>query len=209
MDTPLVPINQRKETEAGKPITPPANTNLISTLLKKIQDITGPHQQQPATTTPPSDTTLINRSPGISPSESMATLISDILTLPVDNPTKPVDNQQPIHEPTTQINNQPPIHDPPKQTDNRPPITDQPHAPIDIPVTPPVSVEPRKCPVCNHEFSATSEDVDMYDHIENCLFPTGIYTAPKDYTCPNCERKYPGNEEMAYQQHLADCYRDI
>jgi len=46
----------------------------------------------------------------------------------------------------------------------------------------------------------------MYDHIEKCLFPTGIYTEPKDYECPNCNRKYPGNDEANYLQHLTDCY---
>jgi hypothetical protein len=108
----------------------------------------------------------------------------------------------------------PPIVDQTKQTDNQQPIPDQPHVPIDIPITtpppPPAPVESKKCPVCNYEFASTSDDVEMYDHIEKCLFPTGIHTEPKDYECPNCNRKYPGNEETEYLQHLSDCYnRDI
>jgi len=125
---------------------------------------------------------------------------------PIPDPPKATDNQPPIPNPPKPVDNQPPIPNPPKPIDNQPPTPDQPHVPVYIPITPPLPAEPRRCPVCNHEFSATSEDVDMYDHIENCLFPTGINTQPTDYTCPNCERTFPGSEEMAYHQHLADCY---
>ncbi len=161
----------------------------MSSLLRKIQAITRQSSQtEPVTTAPTSDTTLINHTPGTSPTESMATLISETLS--------------------------PPIVDQTKQTDNQQPIPDQPHVPIDIPITtpppPPAPVESKKCPVCNYEFASTSDDVEMYDHIEKCLFPTGIHTEPKDYECPNCNRKYPGNEETEYLQHLSDCYnRDI
>lgn len=168
--------------------TSAANTNIISTLLKKIQDITG-HHQEPAS---PPETILENHSPGTSPTQSLATLTLESLQQPIGNQT------QQIEEPQD------------RQVHKQEPIRDQPFAPIDIPLTVTPQNEPKKCPVCSHEFASTSDDVDMYDHIEKCLFPTGINTEPKEYECPNCNRKYPGSDEATYIQHLTDCYnRDI
>jgi hypothetical protein len=122
----------------------------------------------------------------------LATLTLESLQLTVNNPV------QQITEP----------HDRP--IDNKELIHEKPHEPIDIPLTPAPANEPKKCPVCNHEFGLTSDDVEMYDHIENCLFPSGTNTEQKDYECPNCNRKFPGIDESAYLQHLSDCYnRDM
>jgi uncharacterized Zn-finger protein len=135
---------------------------------------------------------LENHSPGISPTQSLATLTLESFQPRVDNQT------QQIEEPQD------------RQVNQQEPIRDEPHVSIDIPLAAAPQNEPKKCPVCNHEFALTSDDVEMYDHIERCLFPTGTSVEPKEYECPNCNRKYPGNDETTYLQHLSDCYnRDI
>ncbi len=197
MNTTVVPTNNPGVEATDKQPTPTSNINIISSLLQRIHNITTPQQQQQepvVITTPASDRTLINHSPGQSPTQSLATLTSNTLTI-IEDQAKQDDKQ--IDHQTKQDD---------QQIDDQQPVDEQPHVPIDIPVTPPLPIEPKKCPVCNHEFASTSNDVDMYDHIEKCLFPTGIYTEPKDYECPNCNRKYPGNDEANYLQHLSDCY---
>jgi hypothetical protein len=161
--------------------------------LRKIHNITGKHE--PVTTATSQDTILENHSPGISPNQSLSTLTIESFQPTITNKTQqieePTDNQEPVRE---------------EPIVNPAPIREEPHPPIDIILAPTPPPEPKKCPVCNYEFAATSEDIDMYDHIEKCLFPTGIHTEPKDYECPNCTRKYPGNDEGAYLQHLSDCF---
>ncbi len=165
------------------------NTHFISTLLKRIQDITGQQtQHEPVTLATPQETVLENHSPGISPTQSLATLTLESLQLTVDNPA------QQISEPND------------RQIDNKEIIHEKPHEPIDVPLTPTPANEPKKCPVCNHEFGLTSDDAEMYDHIDNCLFPSGTNTEQKDYECPNCNQKFPRIDESTYLQHLSDCY---
>lgn len=66
--------------------------------------------------------------------------------------------------------------------------------------------EPKKCPVCHYQFPSTIDDLEMYDHIDKCLFPTAVNTPPKDYECPNCKGKFSGYSDKDYLQHLTDCY---
>jgi hypothetical protein len=132
---------------------------------------------------------LENHSPGISPTQSLATLTFESLQLTIGNQADKIEEPRDI------------------QVDQPEPIRDEPHAPIDIPIVFIPQNDTKKCPVCNHEFALTSNDLEMYDHIENCLFPSGATnTPPKEYECPNCNRKYPGNDENIYLQHLSDCY---
>lgn len=182
-------------TENQRPPSTP-NTTVINDLFQRIKDITrltSNQSQLPAKTAPLSNTTLINHSPGTSPTQSLSTLTSSIMTPTIIDP-----HPEPIEERETIV-------------DKKEPVVEKPHEPIDIPVPPPAPVpippvEAKKCPVCNYEFPPTCDDVEMYDHIEKCLFPTGAAVAPKDYECPNCNRKYPGNDDSAYLQHLSDCY---
>jgi hypothetical protein len=189
-----VTLNDKQATSA-------LNNNMISTLLKKIQDITG-HRLDSVTNDVEYGTLLENHSPGDSPSQSMSTLVLKSLELAANN--QPQKIEEPVNNQTRKIEE--PVNN---QTTNKDSIVEEPHASIDIPLpvlTP--EIEPRKCPVCGHGFTATSDDVEVYDHIEKCLFPTGISTELKDLECPNCERKFPGNDEVAYHQHLSDCYNN-
>jgi hypothetical protein len=214
--------DKSEEAITDKQPTAVSNITSVSSLLRRIQEITRPQhepvptvlkeepvpivsqqepvsaisKQEPMPIVSRQETILENHSPGTSPSQSLATLTLETLATIIDEP-KPE-----IEEPKIETEEQPvePIHE-----------QEPPHAPFDIPVPPPASpIESKRCPVCNHEFAATSDDVEMYDHIEKCLFPTGINTEPKDYECPNCNRKFPGINETAYLEHLTDCFnRDI
>ncbi|CAF0714876.1 unnamed protein product [Adineta steineri] len=194
LNTTDVSIDNSKDAVADRQTLTTTNTNLISNLLKKIHNITG--QQEPTITTTSHETILENHSPGISPTSSMATLTLTSLNQIRDNPPPPL----------------PQIEDSSNQQVNN----EEPHTPIDIPLPPPppsppaVVIEPKKCPICNHEFELTCSDADMYEHIEKCLYSPMANTEPQPYECPNCNRKYPGDDETAYLQHLSDCYnRDI
>ncbi|CAF0733887.1 unnamed protein product [Adineta steineri] len=193
LNTTDVSIDNYKDAVADRQTLTTTNTNLISNLLKKIHNITG--QQEPTITTTSHETILENHSPGISPTSSMATLTLTSLNQIRDNPP-----------PLPQI----------EDSSNQQVNNDEPHIPIDIPLPPPppsppaVVIEPKKCPICNHEFELTCSDADMYEHIEKCLYSPMANTEPQSYECPNCNRKYPGDDETAYLQHLSDCYnRDI
>ena len=69
----------------------------------------------------------------------------------------------------------------------------------------------KRCFICNHEFLHTANEFEIIQHVETCLISAGIYDPgvpiePKQYACPNCTRQFPGDEEKAYLQHLADCF---
>ncbi|UJR31612.1 hypothetical protein I4U23_019095 [Adineta vaga] len=185
LNLPDIPENNSQASTIDNQTPPPSDNTFISTLLKKIHDITGQHTpQQPVptttTTTTLRETILENHSPGASPSQSLANL-----TLTSLNPIEePHDTQIHIEEP--------------QQT-------------VDMPITPDNEKETKACPVCDHKFPPTIDDVQMYDHIESCLFPsTSKVEEPKEYECPECTRKWPNNDEIGYLQHLSDCFnRDI
>ena len=125
----------------------------------------------------PVTTSLENHSPGTSPSQSLTTLISASLNHHVEAPTNE-DTEVPL-PPTSPL---PPVVEPP-------------------------AYETKTCPICNASFMLKSEADEMaiYDHIERCLFPVLPVTEPKSYVCPVCERKFPGDDELTYHQHLSDC----
>jgi len=178
--------NKSDNATTNKQPTSTTNTSMISSLMQKIRDITGQHET--ATVASNQQPILENPSPGTSPTQSLATLTLEALTPTIVDQNKRTEER----------------HDKPIVERERP------HIPIDIPVPAPApAVEAKKCPVCNHEFEPTSDDMDMYDHIEKCLFPTGAATQPKDYECPICHRKYAGSDEDAYLQHLSDCYNRV
>ena len=179
---------------------------MLTDLLKKIGGITRntmiprPQPQPTVTTDPKPNTQLLNHSPGASPSESLNTLtystLQSISVNPKPDDEKPVENVEPVKE---------------EPVANIKPVKEKPLEVINVPVPQPTPVptpppEAKKCPVCNHEFPPTCDDVEMYDHIERCLFPSGAAVVPKDYECPNCNRKFPGSDDSAYIQHLSDCY---
>jgi len=179
-------MNRSEDATNNKQSTSTTNTSMISTLIQKIKDITG--QQEPIPVASNQEPILENPSPGTSPSQSLATLTLEILTPTIDDRHKQIEEQ----------------HDKPIVEQERP------HIPIDIPVAPAPAIETKKCHVCNYEFALTSDDMEMYDHIEKCLFPPGASTQPKDYECPICHRKFAASDEKAYHEHLSDCYnRDI
>ena len=149
-----------------------SSEGVIHDLLQKIRSVT--HANDEHTPTP---TILENHSPGISPSQSLTTLISASLT----------------HHANDSINSNAQVTPPPTSSQ--------------LPVVEPPPHETKICPICNASFVLTSEADEMaiYDHIERCLFPALPTTTPQDYVCPVCERKFPGNDENMYHQHLSDC----
>ncbi len=191
IDRPNVTTNNTRDITTDKPSKSNQNTNMINDLFAKIKVIANVSSQPPVTNAPLPNTTLINHSPGTSPTQSLSTLTSSLMATTIIDP-----NTEPIEERETLVA-------------IKEPVAETPHAPIDIPVSPPTPISPieaKKCPVCNHEFPSTSDDVEMYDHIEKCLFPTGAAAEPKDYECPKCNRKFPGTDDSPYLQHLSDCY---
>ncbi|CAM4773685.1 unnamed protein product [Rotaria magnacalcarata] len=171
------------------------NKTFMNTLLQKIQVLAGGQTEQPASTDVSPIVTLDNHSPGISPSQPLATLIPEsLLQVQPANQTEQIKDSQ---EKTDDIQEH---------------IRDEPHVPpIDVPIVPVAPPrELKKCPVCSHEFLFTTSDEDMYDHIETCLFPPEARVEPTHYECPYCYKKLPGNDEPAYLQHLSDCInRDL
>ena len=183
-------IDPFDEPPTPTPPTPDTGVDAISSILERIKFITGVSKKPAEVRTDPAPvttTTLVNHSPGTSPTQSMNTLTSSLGTTTIVEP-KP--EPEPPH---------PPI-------DIREPEPS--HRPIDIPVPPPSAspTEAKKCPVCNFIFPSTCDDVAMYDHIEKCLFPTEANVEVKDYECPNCNGKFPAHNDAAYLQHLSDCY---
>ncbi len=206
IDPPNVPTGNTKDATTDKQLPPTPNTNMITDLFKRVQVIAGLSAQQqkqqqqlqtPVITAPVPNATLTNHSPGASPTQSLNTLTLSTMTPTIIDPkTEEPDITVYKEEPKTPV-------------DKGEPVVEKPHEPIDIPVPPPAPISPievKKCPVCSHEFPPTSDDVEMYDHIEKCLFPSGAAVEPKDYECPNCARKFPGNDDSTYLQHLSDCY---
>jgi hypothetical protein len=242
-----VPTDNTRDATTDKPPTPKQYTTMIN-LFERIQDIirSSSQPQPPVTNAPLPNITLINHSPGTSPTQSLSTLTSSLMattiidpnTEPIEEPETPVVKKEPVAETpvvkkepvaeTPVVKKEPVVEKPvekkepvvekpvekkepvvEKPVDKKEPVVEKPHAPIDIPVSPPTPISPieaKKCPVCNHEFPSTSDDVEMYDHIEKCLFPTGAAVEPKDYECPKCNRKFPGTDDSPYLQHLSDCY---
>lgn len=133
----------------------------------------------------------------------MATLISDTLRSSIST------NDNVSEE---QINKEQPDVPPIIPEPYVPPITPEPYVPpvIPKPVVLPSPVESKKCPVCNHEFDGISDDVEMYMHIDKCLFPTGNQTKTqaqtRSYECPKCAQKYTADQEKAYHQHMHECF---
>jgi hypothetical protein len=220
IDPPNVPTGNTKDATTDKQLPPTPNTNMINDLFRRVQVIAGLSAQQqkqqqqlqtPVITAPVPNTTLINHSPGASPTQSLNTLTLSTMTPTIIDP-KPEEPEIPVYKEELKT-----------PVDKGEPVVEKPHEPIDIPVPPPAPIssidipvspppapispiEVKKCPVCSHEFPPTSDDVEMYDHIEKCLFPSGAAVEPKDYECPNCARKFPGNDDSTYLQHLSDCY---
>jgi len=213
IDPPKVSTNNTRDITTDKPSKSNQNTNMINDLFAKIKVIANVSSQPPVTNAPLPNTTLINHSPGTSPTQSLSTLTSSLMATTIIDP-----NTEPIEEPETPVHKKEPVVETPvvkkepvaeTPVAKKEPVVEKPHAPIDIPVSPPTPISPieaKKCPVCNHEFPSTSDDVEMYDHIEKCLFPTGAAAEPKDYECPKCNRKFPGTDDSPYLQHLSDCY---
>lgn len=174
--------------------------NTLQSLVRKIQNMTRQNsQQEPATTATSTNPPLENPSPGTSPSNSLATLVAGSLPStipPIETPTKESEQNTNVAV---------------KESGNKPYTPDEePHPSVGIPSTPTPAKEKQICPICNHEFASTLTDANIYDHVEKCLFPSGMNTQPKDYECPNCNRKFANSDEGIYLQHLSDCYnRDV
>jgi len=171
----------------------PTASSGSTTLLAKIRQLVAKRNQQEPVVT--STTTQLDNthSPGTSPTQSLTALLTkEIDESTVDQTSIDEKQQEQIHETVKNV-------------------------------VPPLITEPKKCPVCNHIFDNTVDDYQMYNHVENCLFPpitpTGGAAAaavvaapviPKDFECPQCNRKLPGDDEKAYLQHLTDCFnRDL
>ena len=249
----VVPLFKPEEVTLATNAKKTSNTPSITSLLKKITDMSQSiSQNRPTTNSITSDTTLINHSPGVSPTQSMNTLVLSTLTSTIvdqdeepfdqpqttveetkptnDEPHKPIDIPLPQPEPSTvnKANNPTPLPPPQpepytvKKTDNPKPSPPQPSPvkkednakplfPPPRPPQPPVqsespAAEAKKCPVCHFQFPSTIDDLEMYDHIDRCLFPNTNNTPPKEYECPNCKGKFSGYSDKDYLQHLNDCY---
>jgi len=120
-------------------------------------------------------------------------------------PTIIEQNQLTIEEKQPTIEQKPPTVDPKQPTIKPPNIS-----PILInptPVSPEIPPDAlRQCPVCNHSFASECDDVEMYEHIDNCLFPADSFQQPKEYECPSCQRKFPADRENEYLHHMSDCF---
>ncbi|CAF1337495.1 unnamed protein product [Adineta ricciae] len=185
LDLPTATENNSEDSSADNPTTPVAGKISFSSLLKKIKCIAG-HQTQPELTPaePLQETMLENHSPGVSPTQSLATLTLTSLQT----------NEQPG---VSNLHVEEPIPELPAQTIEPPSPTVE-------------TKELKKCPICSVVFEATITDVEMYDHIDKCLFPSMAKVEPTLYECPECSRKWPSDDEQAYHQHLSDCFnRDI
>lgn len=157
--------------------SPAADHSLVTTLIQKIRRVTT--QEQPAAAP---EATLQNHSPGVSPTQSLATL-----TLTSINP---VHEEPPVQhvEPTPEV------------------VREEPAPATDGAAAFAREIEPQRCPVCDHQFDPTLPDAEVYDHIDKCLFPVVPKPEPQDYECPECNRKWPVADEHGYHQHLSDCF---
>ena len=171
------PLDHSNDKEPMKDI----RKRTINSLLEKIKNITG--HNGPTLPTSSQETTLENRSPGTSPSESLNTLIGETFEQPKQVEETEKEDDKPIRNPEASVSTA-------------------------IPLTPTVPKESKKCPICNQEFAPTMNEVDMYEHVDNCLFPA-VNTVPNDYECPNCNQKFPNSDEVAYHQHLSDCFNRL
>ena len=129
-----------------------------------------------------SEPSLVNHSPGISPSHSLATLTTEAMNTTTD-PAPMDDRKEEEEEPAM------------------PPAVVAPPSPMS-----PEEVE--ECPLCRQQFIIRAEhDREVFgDHVHNCLFLPSVQPAPAEYSCPRCEQKFPGNDERTYHQHLSDCF---
>lgn len=165
--------------DASNPTPAPAPTAVATnTLLERIKGIIGPKREEPLPT--PS---LVNHSPGVSPTHSLATL-----TLEAVNHTT---------EPEPMID---------QKEEEQPVIAPVPAAVEPIPPMSPGVIEP--CPICRRQFIIRVEDDRqvIIDHVHNCLFSNSTPPPPPEYSCPACNQKFPGDNEQAYLQHVTDCF---
>lgn len=67
----------------------------------------------------------------------------------------------------------------------------------------------KKCPICDHEFLITTDDFEIYTHIENCIASSDIDHSvppePNQYICPKCKQQIANSDEV-YLRHLSECY---
>lgn len=68
----------------------------------------------------------------------------------------------------------------------------------------------KECSVCNDE----SSDIQINDHVENCLSTSNIVdtpvpTEPERLGCPFCDEKFTNNDDIAYIEHLSRCFNDM
>ncbi|CAF2774227.1 unnamed protein product [Rotaria sp. Silwood2] len=71
----------------------------------------------------------------------------------------------------------------------------------------------KRCPICNYEFLDTTDEVQIYTHVETCLISAsmddlGPFDGPRQFECPICNQQFSGNDDKAYREHLSDCYRE-
>jgi hypothetical protein len=67
----------------------------------------------------------------------------------------------------------------------------------------------KKCPICDHEFLITTDDFEIYTHIENCIASSdtnhSVPSEPNQYICPICNQQI-AHIDKVYLQHLNECY---
>jgi hypothetical protein len=179
------PKDDTKDPSNPTPFSTPVPTAALSnTLFERIKVILGSKIEETLPT--PS---LVNHSPGVSPTHSMATLTIEA----VNSATEP--------EPTVDRQEEEPAVTPPVPTPVPAPVVIEPPSPISPEVT-------EECPLCHRVFTLRAENdrQEIIDHVHNCLFSTNIPPLPTEFSCPKCEQKFTGNNERAYMQHVTDCY---
>lgn len=180
--------------------------------MDKIRNINKP--QLPINTylesnEPDTTTILTVHSPGSSPSDSMNTLIRNTITPSIDEPKELERVDQRSIEPERVDETPVELKRDDQRSIEQPEIVDVRSEPVNPVPTSPLSPDAlRICPVCNYEFPPICNDVEMYEHIDRCLFPGEQTNPPTEYECPRCSRHFPADDETTYLQHMSDCFNN-
>ncbi|CAF1137518.1 unnamed protein product, partial [Didymodactylos carnosus] len=149
------------------------------------------------------ETTFINypHSPGTSPTHSLTSLLTESMNSKVSIQTT-VENELVKTESLLTDDNTQSVFEPVSSNEQERISIENRHDQQHQTVVEPKQENEKKCPICNIAFPLETNDEQMYEHVETCL---SLKTENKTFVCPQCTKKFPSMDEIAYMQHLVDC----
>jgi len=149
------------------------------------------------------ETTIINysHSPGISPTQSLTSLLTESMNSKASVQTT-IDNGLVKTESLLTDDNIQSVFEPLSSNEQERTSIENRHDQQHQTVVEPKQEDEKKCPICNIAFPLETNDEQMYEHVETCL---SLKTENKAFVCPQCTKKFPSMDEIAYMQHLVDC----